>query len=192
MVNWFVPEVQLTGNNVVLTIKVDGFTYGNWAEISGYIIQDDEIVDGVIQQPGAFIPFSAIQAAPDPATGASTVTVSVAAAGLTPGKDLKVITRVAEIEIWPTVLQAPQPPQGGTATRIVQGGTTIWQAIDGNQGSGTQGQGIGPLSAEPTTAAASATTPAATVRVSGPDPRVSVKGLRPGRQYRVTIEEDPE
>lgn len=181
MVNWFVPEVQLTGNNVVLTIKVDGFTYGNWAEISGYIIQDDEIVEGVIQQPGAFIPFSAIQAAPDPATGASTVTVSVAAAGLTPGKDVKVITRVAEIEIWPTVLQAPQPAQGGTATRAVQGGTTIWQARDGNQGSGTQGQGIGPLSAEPTTAAA-------TVQLPASDPSISLKDLRPGVQYRVTVE----
>jgi len=137
MVNWFVPEVQLTENNVILTIKVDDLTYGNWAEISGYIIQDDDIDNGVIQQPGAFIPFSAIQAAPDPAAGASTLTVSVAAAGLTPGKNVKVITRVAEVEIWPTVLQVPQPAEGTTA-RAVQGGPTIWQAM-GYQGSGAGG-----------------------------------------------------
>ena len=97
-VNWFVPQVQLTGNNVVLTINVGGFSFGNWAEISGYIIQDDMIGDNAIRQPGEIIPFSAIQAVPDPATGRS-ITVNIATQGLDPGRDVRVITRVAEVQI---------------------------------------------------------------------------------------------
>ena len=53
-VNWLVPKVQLKDNNVVLTIEVGGFSYGNWAEISGYIIQADAIEDDAIQKTGAF------------------------------------------------------------------------------------------------------------------------------------------
>ena len=95
-VNWLVPKVQIKDNHVVLTINVGGFSYGNWAEISGYIIQDDVIENDAIQKTGAFIPFSAIQAVPAPVNGVSSVTVNVAAAGLEQGKDVKVITRVAE------------------------------------------------------------------------------------------------
>lgn len=112
-VNWLVHQVQVTGNNVVLTINVGGFSSGNWVEISGFIIQDDEIVDDAIQQPGAVIPFSAIQAVPDPATGSSSVTVNIAAPGLVPDKDVKVITRVAEVQIWPTGLQKDSQASGG-------------------------------------------------------------------------------
>jgi hypothetical protein len=185
MVNWLVPEVQLTGNNVVLTIRVDGFTYGNWAEISGFIIQDDVIVDGVIQQRGAFIPFSAIQEAPAPATGASLLTVNVAATGLNREKDVKVITRVAEVQIWPTVLKAAPPAQavpGGTAVQAVPGGTAVWQAREGNPDSDPRVQWSGgPPGAMPAT-------PAATVQVSGVGPSISMKNLPPGRQYRITVE----
>ena len=177
-VNWQVPQVQLTGNNVVLTINVGGFSFGNWAEISGYIIQDDEMAGSAIQ-PGAIIPFSAIQAVPDPATGPSSVTVSIATQGLDPDTDIRVITRVAEVQIWPTGLQRDsQAPVG----------VTRWQASQGNPGSGPKAQRYIP----PSSAPAPATTPAATVRVSGPDPRVSVKNLRPGRQYRITVDEGPE
>lgn len=175
-VNWQVPQIQLTGNNVVLTINVGGFSFGNWAEISGYIIQDDVMAGDAIQQPGAIIPFSAIQAVPDPATGPSSVTVSIAAQGLDPDTDVRVITRVAEVQIWPTGLQRDSQPAAGV---------TRWQARPGNPASNPQ---YHPQSIAP----APATTPAATVRVSGPDPRVSVKNLRPGRQYHITVDEGPE
>jgi hypothetical protein len=178
-VNWLVPQVQLTGNNVVLTINVGGFSFGNWAEISGYIIQDDVIVGNAIQQPGAIIPFSAIQAVPDPATGPSSVTVSIAAQGLNPNTDVRVITRVAEVQIWPTGLQRDSQAAASV---------TRWQARQGNPDSGSQAQRYNPQSS----AAGSAITPAATVRVSDPGPRVSVKNLRPGRQYRITVDEGPE
>jgi hypothetical protein len=177
-VNWQVPQVQLTGNNVVLTINVGGFSFGNWAEISGYIIQDDEIAGSAIQ-PGAIIPFSAIQAVPDPATGPSSVTVNIAAQGLDPGKDVRVITRVAEVQIWPTGLQRDSQAAASV---------TRWQARQGNPDSDPQAQRYNPQSS----AAGSAITPAATVRVSDPGPRVSVKNLRPGRQYRITVDEGPE
>lgn len=130
-VNWLVPKVQLKDNNVVLTIEVGGFSYGNWAEISGYIIQADAIEDDAIQKTGAFIPFSAIQEVPAPVNGVSSVTVNVAAAGLEQGKDVKVITRVAEVQIWPTVL-------ADTQESAVQGVTARWQAREGNPGSDPQ------------------------------------------------------
>jgi hypothetical protein len=165
-VNWQVPQVQLTGNNVVLTINVGGFSFGNWAEISGYIIQDDEIAGSAIQ-PGAIIPFSAIQAVPDPATGSSSVTVNIAAQGLDPGKDVRVITRVAEVQIWPTRLQLD--------SQAVQG-VVRWRSRTGNlTGAYTPS---GPTSA-------GNTDPAVIVELSGQS--ISLKDLQPGVQYRITI-----
>jgi hypothetical protein len=165
-VNWQVPQVQLTGNNVVLTINVGGFSFGNWAEISGYIIQDDVIVGNAIQQPGAIIPFSAIQAVPDPATGSSSVTVNIAAQGLDPGKDVRVITRVAEVQIWPTGLQRD--------LQAVQG--VRWQSRTGNLKAAYTPVGA---------TSAGTTDPAVIVELSGQS--ISLKDLQPGVQYRITI-----
>ena len=150
-VNWLVPQVQLTANNVVLTINVGGFSFGNWAEISGDIIQDDVIVGNAIQQPGAIIPFTAIEAVPDPATGPSSVTVSIAALGWTQDTDVRVITRVAEVQIWPTGLQrdSQAAAEGGVKTR--------WQARQGNPDlRASRPSGITPSPARPSPA----TTPA--------------------------------
>jgi hypothetical protein len=170
-VNWLVPQIQLTGNNVVLTINVGGFSFGNWAEISGYIIQDDVIVGNAIQQPGAIIPFSAIQAVPDPATGSSSVTVSIAAQGLDPDNEVRVITRVAEVQIWPTGLQRdPHAAQG-----VVR-----WRSRTGNADNVPQVYRTGsPSSAGPAD-------PAVIVELSGQS--ISLKDLQPGVQYRITIE----
>jgi hypothetical protein len=135
MVNWLVPQVDLQENgSAVLTIEVGGFTPGNWAEISGYLIQADVMQGDAIQQAGAFVPFSAIQQVPAPdKDGSSLVTVNVAAAGLTKGTDVKVLTRVTEVEIWPTVLQdtAVEPETQGIRAR--------WQARKGNPGSDPRG-----------------------------------------------------
>src|SRR5262249_34013067 len=141
-------------------------------------IQDDVIKNDAIQQTGAIIPFSAIQAVPDPATGPSSVTVSIAAQGLNPNTDIRVITRVAEVQIWPTGLQREAQPTAGV---------TRWQAAQGTPASGPQAR-YHPQSSGP----APATTPPATVLVSGPGPKVSVKNLKPGTQYRITVDEGPE
>jgi hypothetical protein len=173
MVNWLVPKVQLKDNHVVLTIEVGGFSYGNWAEISGYIVQDDVIENDAIKRTGTFIPFSAIQAVPAPVNGVSSVTVNVAAAGLEQGKDVKVITRVAEVQIWPTVLADTKEP-------AVQGVTARWQARAGNPGYNPQVQQPGSQTN------AGTTDPAAIVQLS--DQSISVKDLQPGMQYRITVE----
>jgi hypothetical protein len=189
MVNWLVPHVDLQENgSAVLTIEVGGFTYGNWAEISGYIIQEDIMQGDAIQETGAFVPFSAIQQVPvpDPVNGTSSVTVNVATAGLTPGKDVKVITRVTEVEIWPTVLGAatvkPAVQGAPTVNPAVQGVTGAWQAKEGNPGSDLRAQQWG---GQPS---AGPTTPAAIVQLSPSDSSISLRDLRPGMQYRITVE----
>ena len=183
-VNWLVPQVQLTGNNVVLTMNVGGFSFGNWAEISGYIIQDDVIVDGAIQQPGAVIPFSAIQAVPNPATGSSSVTVNIATDGLDPDKDVRVITRVAEVQIWPTGLQLD--PRGGSqvspqASPQAAPRSARWEARAGNTGVVARAYPPGGQTSAETT-----DPPPAIVELSGPS--ISLKDLEPGKRYRITIQ----
>jgi len=117
MVNPLVPKVNLKEDgSVVLTVEVVDIAAGHWAEISGFILQDDVLEDDAIQQNGAFIPFSAIQQVPEPVNGASAVTVNVAATGLKPGVNVKVITRTTQVQAWPTVLK-----DGA--------GTGTWQAL---------------------------------------------------------------
>jgi hypothetical protein len=181
MVNWLVPSIDLQNNgSAVLTIQVDDIdiTYGNWVEISGYIIQEDIIQGNVIQKPGVFVPFSAIQMVPRPVNGTSSVTVNVAAAWLTSGIDVKVLTRVTPVEIWPTLLQADS-----NRPRAVQGVMAAWRARAGNPDSGSWPQQT------PRQSSTVSTIPPATVEVSSPDPSISLKDLRPGRQYRITVEE---
>ena len=100
-----VPQVNLKDDSVVLTIQVVGFTTGNWAEISGYVVQN-----------GNAIPFSTIQkvSAPDPTGSASSLTVTLPPMPeLTAGSDVTVITRVAQAQIWPTVLGYKSLPSPG-------------------------------------------------------------------------------
>jgi len=178
-VNWFVPQVQLTGNNVVLTINTGGFSFGNWAEISGYIIQDDVIRDDASRQPGAIIPFSAIQAVPDPATGRS-VTVNIATQGLDPGRDVRVITRVAEVQIWPTGLQLD--PQGGSqVSQQAAPRRARWEVRAGNTGVVARAYQPGSETSAETT-----DPPPAIVELSGQS--LSLKDLEPGKRYSITIQ----
>jgi len=121
MVNPHVPKVHLKGDGSVdLIVEVAGIDPGDWAEISGYIIQDN-----TIQESGVFAPFSAIQLVPAPPQvgGTPSVTVNVPAVKLNPAADVKVITRVAEVQIWPTRL-------GGVKTELTGGITATWEAKD--------------------------------------------------------------
>ncbi len=126
MVNPLVPKVHLKGDGSVdLIVEVADIDPGNWAEISGYIIQEDIIQDNTIQESSVFAPFSAIQLVPAPPQvgGTPSVTVNVPAVNLNPAADVKVITRVAEVQIWPTRL-------GGVKTELTGGITATWEAKD--------------------------------------------------------------
>ena len=111
-----VPQVHLNDDDsVTLVIQLVGFDSGSWADISGYITQGD----------GVFAPFSAIQAVPDPdpVNGASSVTVNVPKMGLVPGKDVNVITRATEVQLWPTALATSQAAPGHQASWVAKSGT---------------------------------------------------------------------
>ncbi len=126
MVNPHVPKVHLKGDGSVdLIVEVVDIGPGNWADISGYIIQEDIIQDNTIQESSVFAPFSAIQQVPVLPQGGGTpsVTVNVPAMKLNPAADVKVIVRVAEIQIWPTRL-------GGVKTELTGGITATWEAKD--------------------------------------------------------------
>lgn len=186
MVQWQISHVDLQHNgSAVLTIDLGGLSYGSWAELSGYLIQEDTIQGEAIQAAGTFVPFSAVQLVPDPASGVTSVTVNVAAAGLQQGKNIKAITRVVEMEIWPTVLQNVRVPEAEQGNGI----DAAWQALAGNPASSIRSHWAGPPAPGP----AAPVAPPAIVELSGPGPSLSLKDLQPGRQYRITIEAvDPE
>lgn len=102
----YVPRVHLNADDsVTLDVALTGFDEGKSAEISGYVIQN-----------GNAFPFYAVQkvTAPDPATGASQVTVTLPPMKeLVLGQDVTVITRVTEVLIWPTVLGYGSDPGPG-------------------------------------------------------------------------------
>jgi hypothetical protein len=169
MVNPHVSKVNVKDDgSVVLAVEVVDIGADKWAEISGYIIQQDTIRGGIIQERGAFVPFSAIQQVSNPVNGVSTVRVNVAATGLKPGDQVKVVTRAAEVQVWPTVLEA-EP-----AELAEQGITATWEAMDD-----------GPAAASPYRS------PSAPVPPTSPDPSFSLRDMRIGYKYKITIEAVP-
>lgn len=118
MVNPLVPQVNLRDDSVDLVVQIVGISSGSWAEISGYIIQEN-----ASQEISLFVPFSDIQQVPDPSkTGdIPSVTVNVRAVKLDPAADVKVITRVTEVQIWPTSLKAG-------AADVAKGVMATWRA----------------------------------------------------------------
>jgi hypothetical protein len=112
---------------VDVVVEIVGFSSGNWAEISGYIIQEDTIQGTAIQESSVFTPFSAIRQVPAPPQpdGIPTVTVNVPGLPLNPGADVKVIVRVTEAQIWPTRLKL------GKADLTMEGIKATWEAKTG-------------------------------------------------------------
>jgi hypothetical protein len=156
-----VPEVHLNDDDsVALVIQLVGFDSGSWADISGYITQGD----------GVFAPFSAIQAVPDPVNGVSSVTVNVPKMGLVPGKDVNVITRVTEVELWPTALAASQAAPGVQAS---------WAATSGTYAPPTR---TGPMSTSAASAAGSN---------SSPGDSFTIGDLQNGIKFVITIQAQP-
>jgi len=152
-VNSHVPEIQLKASGrIEIQVEVVGFTDQKPAEISGYVMASN----------GDFVPFYVIRKVHAPAAGGNPVVpVSVEWKQLTPGVDLTVITRVAEV--WVTELGADTPRQGDTARWTArypagQGGTgqtswTLKAAAEASESSAT------PPQSSPTPPEPSATPP---------------------------------
>jgi len=186
-VNPYVPQVHLNDDDsIVLVVQLVGFGSGSWADISGYITQEN----------GAFAPFSALQEVPDPVDGVSSMTVNVPKMGLVPGDDVNVITRVTEVKLWPTALEAAMAGSGVKAS---------WQAKSDNSApafnsaapqDGQSADYTPPPGTEQTTGpVASAVINAPQVGPSAPGPSSSpsdvsftVKGLQNGIKFVITVE----
>jgi len=168
-VNWLVPKVHLNDNDSVdLIIEVGDFGSGNWAEISGYITQEN----------GVYAPFSSIQKVPHAPVGSTpTVTVNVPPMGLVPGQDVKVITRVAAVQIWPTML-------GAVPAEQAQGIKATWEARDDASARASNVYGDQPRAVSPTS-------PPGSGPVTGPDPSISFKDMQAGYTYKITIKVVP-
>lgn len=124
-----VPRVHLKDDDSVdVVVEIVGFSSGNWAEISGYIIQEDTIQGSATLESSVFIPFSAIRQVPDSLHPGVTPTVTVNVPGLlplNPGADVKVIVRVTEAQIWPTRLELAE------AALTTAGVKLTWEAKTG-------------------------------------------------------------
>jgi hypothetical protein len=168
MVNPLVPEVNLKDDDSVdLIVEVEGIDSGNWAEISGYITQEN----------GTFTPFSAIQQVPAPVgDGLPSVTVNVPALKLNPEADVTVITRVAEVQIWPTELKAGQAGQGVKAAWLAKGDNSAAAASLRQQGSLSSGNWR------------PAATMGATASGTLSQPSVTVVDLPNGTKITITVE----
>jgi hypothetical protein len=144
-----VPAVNLKDDGSVdILVEIVGISPGNWAEISGYIIQEN-----TAQGSSVFTPFSAIQPAPSPPSsgGIPTVTVNVPGLPLNPAADVKVIARVTQAQIWPTTLGAV------AAATNVPGITATWQARNPGPVFGSNATVWGPSSPGSVTAPAGTT-----------------------------------
>ena len=99
-----VPTVHLRQDNSVdVVVEVVDIDPGDWAEISGYILQGDSV----------YSPFSATKQVPSTQSGViPTVTVNVLDLPLNPKADVKVIARVTKAQIWPTTLGTATSPAG--------------------------------------------------------------------------------
>jgi hypothetical protein len=151
MVNWLVHKVHLNDNdNVVLIVEVGDLAAGSWAEVSGYITQES----------GAFAPFSDVQKVSFAPDGTPIVTVNVPPMGLVPGEDLRVITRVTEVQAWPTVLGAQTAEKDFRAT---------WRARDTNPDSASGGRWRGQSDPNSPKTSTVMTAPGAPLVVTGPN-----------------------
>jgi hypothetical protein len=97
----WVTDVTFKNNQIVLTVKIEGFTTGERIELSGYATQDG----------GAFAVFNDLQVVPEP-TPDNKITMYVTAlssTGFKNGLPVTVVMRAARV--WVTVLNEPQTGQ---------------------------------------------------------------------------------
>jgi hypothetical protein len=184
----YVPQVHLNDDDSVdLVVQLVGFGSGSWADISGYITQEN----------GVFAPFSAIQEIPDPVNGVSSLTVNVPKVGLVPGDDVNVITRVTEVRLWPTALQATMAESGVKASwqaKSDNSAPALNDPQDGQPGSYAPPAVTGQtgVSAVPVVINAPAAEPSAPgSSSSSSDVSFTVKGLQSDIKFVVTVEAEP-
>jgi len=184
-VEQYVPQVHLNDDDSVdLAVQLVGFGSSSWADISGYITQEN----------GVFAPFSAIQEVPDPVNGVSSLTVNVPKVGLVPGDDVNVITRVTEVKLWPTALQAAMAGSGVKASwqaKSDNSAPALNDPQDGQPGNYTPPAVAGQtaVSAVPAVINTSAGGPPAPGSGSSPsDISFTVKGLQNGIKFVITVE----
>ena len=109
----WVTDVTFKDNQIVLTVKIEGFNPGETIELSGYATQNG----------GAFAVFNDLQTVPEPNPGNKIFmyVTSLSSRGFVEGDAVTVVFRAARV--WTTVLEegeegepggyptAPQPPE---------------------------------------------------------------------------------
>jgi len=109
----WVTDVTFKDNQIVLTVKIEGFNPGENIELSGYATQDG----------GAFAVFNDLQTVPEPNRGNKILmyVTSLSSRGFAEGDAVTVVFRAARV--WTTVLEegeegessgyptAPSPPE---------------------------------------------------------------------------------
>jgi hypothetical protein len=183
----YVPQVHLNDDDsVVLVVQLVGFGSGSWADISGYITQEN----------GAFAPFSALQEVPDPVNGVSSLTVNVPKMGLVPGDDVNVITRVTEVKLWPTALEAGVAGSGVKASWQAKSDNSAPVVSRADSQDGQSGDYTPPAAAAQTIGSGASTvinapaggSPAPGSGSSPSDTSFTVKGLQNGIKFVITVE----
>lgn len=90
----WVTDVTFKDNQIVLTVKIEGFNSGETIELSGYATQDG----------GAFAVFNDLQTVPEPNRGNKILmyVTSLSSRGFVEGDAVTVVFRAARV--WTTVL----------------------------------------------------------------------------------------
>jgi len=133
-VNPLVPKVNLKADGTVdVIVEVTEIDSGQWAEVSGYIIQESTTQGNPPQESRVFVPFSAIREVTQVDSGVPTVTVNVPVPTLNPEADLKVIARLAKAQIWPNWLRPGVP-------ELAQNIEATWEAQPGNPAAASRSQ----------------------------------------------------
>ena len=122
----WIANVRFTNNQIVLTVKIEGFTTGESVELSGYATQDG----------GAFAVFNDLQVvpAPNPDNTIIIYVTALSSQNFKKGHDVTVVLRAARV--WATVLGEPEPEQRpsqeqaelaeeGTAWTVIKAVTTV-------------------------------------------------------------------
>jgi hypothetical protein len=186
-VNPYVPQVYLNDDDsVALVVQLVGFGSGSWADISGYITQEN----------GAFAPFSALQEVPNAVDGVSSLTVNVPKMGLVPGPDVQVITRVTEVQLWPTALEAGVAESGVKASWQAKSDNSAPASNRADPQDGQPGNYTPPAETGQTTVSAAPAVinappggpPAPGPSSSPSDVSFTVKGLQNGTKFVITVE----
>jgi hypothetical protein len=151
MPNSLVTKAEINGNKqIVLTVKVDAFTDGEYVEVSGYATQNSLAT----KNGGGFATFSEVKEIPK-GGGAAELKVKAKPTNAFQ-KDLDVTVAVRVSKVWVTVLSAdsgysttpeatvPAPPQTTWASIAGVGGPDDYSSAQGSAGQTAAGAPASP------------------------------------------------